>query len=111
MAEEIKEDWKHILINGKSKTLEVKVKPSDFDKGRLINLSDIRPFNKKDSEGNEIIPTVDIANETKRKAYKEFFQKPFKNLIFLTGAGSSMDVGGKSMYQLWDIAERKFYVE
>ena len=111
MAEEEKEDWKYILINGKSKKLEVKVKPSDFDKGRLINLSDIRPFNNKDSEGNEIKPTAVIANNEKRKVYKEFFQKPFKNLVFLSGAGSSMDVGGKSMYQLWNIAERKFHFE
>lgn len=111
MALEIEENWKHILINGRSKKLEVKVKPSDFDKGRLVNLSEIRPFNNKDSEGNEIKPTVEIANNEKRKLYKEFFQKPFKNLVFLSGAGSSMDVGGKSMYQLWDIAERKFHFE
>ncbi|PKO99306.1 MAG: SIR2 family protein [Bacteroidetes bacterium HGW-Bacteroidetes-2] len=111
MAEEINENWKYILINGKSKTIEVKVKPSDFKKGRLINLSDIRPFNKKDSEGKDIDPTAELANNEKRTFYKEFFQKPFKNLVFLSGAGSSMDVGGKSMYQLWDIAERKFHFE
>jgi hypothetical protein len=111
MAEEIVENWTHILINGKSKKLEVKVKPSDFNKGRLVNLSEIRPFNNKDSEGNEIKPTAEIANNEKRKFFKAFFQKPFKNLVLLSGAGSSMDVGGKSMYQLWIIAERKFYFE
>lgn len=111
MAEEVVENWTHILINGKSKTIEVKVKPADFKKGRLINLSDIRPFNKKDSEGNDIVPTAELANNEKRKLYKEFFQKSFKNLVFLSGAGSSMDVGGKSMFQLWDIAERKFHVK
>jgi hypothetical protein len=108
MAEEIKENWKHILINGKSKTIEVKVKPSDFSKGKLVNLSDIRPFNRKDSEGKEITPTVELANREKRKAYNEFFQKPFKNLIILTGAGSSMDVKGLSMAQLWDEAVKEF---
>ena len=109
MAEEIVENWTHILINGKSKAIEVK--DAKFDKGTLVGLSDIRPFNRKDSEGKEITPTVVLANKEKRKAYNEFFQKPFKNLVFLSGAGSSMDVGGKSMYQLWDIAERKFYFE
>ncbi len=111
MEENLEENWTHILINGKSNVLEVKVKKADFDKGRLVNLSDIRPFNKKDSEGNDITPTAEIANDEKRKVYKAFFQKPFKNLVLFTGAGSSMDVGGKSMYQLWDIAERKFFFE
>ena len=49
MVEEIKENWTHVLINGQSKTLEVK--DAEFDKGKLVSLSDIRPFNKKDSEG------------------------------------------------------------
>lgn len=111
MAEEQKEDWKYILINGKSKTLEVKVKPSDFDKGKLISLSDIRPFNNKDTEGKEIVPTAEIANKEKRKAYIEFFQKPFKNLVLLTGAGSSMDAKGLSMAQLWDEAVKEFKIE
>lgn len=109
MAEEIKENWKHLLINGKSKTLEVK--DSEFDKGKLVSISEIRNYPKKDSEDKLIEHTADLANEIKRKAYKEFFQKPFKNLVFLSGAGSSMDVGGKSMYQLWNIAEKKFHFE
>ena len=109
MAEEIKENWTHVLINGQSKTLEVK--DAEFDKGKLVSLSDIRPFNKKDSEGKEIIPTVELANKEKRKAYNEFFQKPFKNLIILTGAGSSMDVKGLSMAQLWDEAVKEFKTE
>jgi hypothetical protein len=109
MAEEIVENWKHLLINGKSKTLEVK--DSEYDKGKLVSISEIKNYPKKDSEDKVIEHTKDLANEIKRKAYKEFFQKPFKNIVFLSGAGSSMDVGGKSMYQLWDIAERKFHFE
>lgn len=109
MAEEIKENWKHILINGKSKTLEVK--DSEFDKGKLTNLTDIRPFNRKDSEGKDRKPTVDFANDEKRKAYSTFFQKPFRNLVILTGAGSSMDVKGLSMAQLWDESVKEFKSE
>lgn len=40
MAEEIVENWTHILINGKSKTLEVK--DSEFDKGKLVGISEIK---------------------------------------------------------------------
>jgi hypothetical protein len=109
MAEEIKENWKHLLINGKSKTLEVK--DSEFDKGKLTNLTDIRPFNRKDSEGKDRKPTVDFANDEKRKAYSTFFQKPFRNLVILTGAGSSMDVKGLSMAQLWDESVKEFKSE
>lgn len=109
MAEEIKENWKYILINGESKTLEVK--DSKFDEGKLVNLSDIRPFNKKDSEGNDITPTAEIANDEKRKVYKAFFQKPFKNLVLFTGAGSSMDVGGLSMWDLWKETQKMYFIE
>ncbi len=109
MAEEITENWTHILINGKSKKLEVK--DAEFDKGKLVNISEIKNYPKLDGDNKEIKHTAELANNEKRKVYKEFFQKPFKNLIILTGAGSSMDVGGKSMYQLWDIAESIFHFE
>ena len=36
MAEEVVENWTHILINGKSKTIEVK--DAEFDKGKLVNI-------------------------------------------------------------------------
>ncbi|WP_108423939.1 SIR2 family protein [Flagellimonas amoyensis] len=106
MAKEEKEEWKYILINGKSKTIEVK--DSEFDKGKLIKLSGIRPFNNKDAEGRNLEPSVELANSEKRKVYTAFFQKPFKNLVLLTGAGSSMDVKGLSMAQLWDEAVKEF---
>jgi hypothetical protein len=109
MAEEIKENWTHVLINGQSKTLEVK--DAEFGKGKLVSLSDIRPFNKKDSEGNVITPTAELANEIKRRYYKEFFQKPFKNLVLITGAGSSMDVGGLSMWDLWKETQKMYLIE
>ncbi len=52
MTEEIKENWKYLLINGKSKTLEVK--DPKFDKGKLVSISEIRNYPKKDSEDNVI---------------------------------------------------------
>jgi hypothetical protein len=109
MAEEIVENWTHILINGKSKTLEVK--DAEFDKGKLVNISEIKNYPKLDADNKEIKHTAELANNEKRKVYSSFFQKPFKNLIILTGAGSSMDVKGLSMAQLWDEAVIEFKTE
>ena len=109
MAEEIVDNWTHILINGKSKTIEVK--DAEFDKGKLINISEIKNHPKLDADNKEIKHTAELANNEKRKVYSSFFQKPFKNLIILTGAGSSMDVKGLSMAQLWDEAVKEFKTE
>ena len=109
MAEEIVDNWTHILINGKSKTIEVK--DAEFDKGKLINISEIKNHPKLDADNKEIKHTAELANNEKRKVYSSFFQKPFKNLIVLTGAGSSMDVKGLSMAQLWDEAVKEFKTE
>lgn len=106
MAEEIVENWSHILINGKSKTIEVK--EAEFEKGKLVNISEIKNYPKLDADNKEIKHTAELANNEKRKVYSSFFQKPFKNLIILTGAGSSMDVKGLSMAQLWDEAVKEF---
>ncbi|MGG5505848.1 MULTISPECIES: SIR2 family protein [unclassified Myroides] len=109
MAEEVKENWKHLLINGKSKTLEVK--DSKFDKGKLVSISEIRNYPKLDADNKEIKHTAELANNEKRKVYTTFFQKPFKNLVLLTGAGSSMDVGGLSMWQLWEETKKLYFIE
>lgn len=109
MAEKIIENWTHILINGKSKTIEVK--DAEFDKGKLVNISEIKNYPKFDADNKEIKHTAELANNEKRKVYTSFFQKPFKNLIILTGAGSSMDVKGLSMAQLWDEAVKEFKTE
>lgn len=101
-----KEDWKYILINGQ--TSRLKVKNPVFEKGILISIEGLAPFSKKDEEGIPIEPTIIDANTEKRNIYKEFLKKPFKNLLVLSGAGSSMDVRGPSMQQLWDKAEEKY---
>lgn len=104
-------DWKYILINGKSKQLEIQNPVYDKDTGELTSLEDLRPFQKKDSEGTDIKPTPEIANSEKRNIYGEFFKKPFKNLLIFSGAGSSMDVGGLSMWKLWEATIEKFKIE
>lgn len=100
------EDWKYILINGRANRLEVK--NPVFDKGILTSIEGLKPFDKKDEQGSPIKPTAVDANFEKRRFYQEFLKKPFKNLVVLSGAGSSMDVGGLSMRQLWGKAEEKY---
>lgn len=99
-------DWKYLLLNGKYKQIQVK-KPV-FTKGILEKIDGLEPFNSLDSEGNSKIPNVQDANALKRQYYSDFFRKPFKNLLILSGAGSSMDVGGLSMINLWEESILKF---
>lgn len=106
---EKEEIWKYILMNGK--TNQLKVKNPVYDKGELQAIDDLKPFSKKDENGNTVEPTLADANNAKRKIYTEFFKKPFKNLLVLSGAGSSMDVGGLSMWQLWKETEKKYKIE
>lgn len=106
MAEDI---WEHILINGKA--TQLKIKNPQYKNGKLISIEDLRPFSKRDGDGNPLTPTVTDALNEKRRIYGEFFKKSFKNLLILSGAGSSMDVGGLSMYQLWKETEKKYKVE
>ena len=99
-------EWKYLLLNGKIK--QIKVKNPVFKKGILEKIDDLVPFNRIDSEGKPKTPTVEDANTLKRQYYSEFFRKSFKNLLILSGAGSSMDVGGLSMFNLWDESIIKF---
>ncbi len=48
------------------------------------------------------------ANDLKiQQLYNTFLKKHFKNIVVLTGAGSSMDSGGKSMFGLWKECREK----
>ena len=48
------------------------------------------------------------ANDLKiQQLYNSFLKKHFKNIVVLTGAGSSMDSGGKSMFGLWKECREK----
>ncbi|UUW09801.1 SIR2 family protein [Flavobacterium plurextorum] len=103
-----KEEWKYLLINGKFKTIEVK--NPVYDGIKLQSIQDLKPFNKKDADGNPVKPNVNDAIQLKRENYISFFRKPFKNLLILTGAGASMDVKGPSMQDLWDIVDEKYKI-
>lgn len=102
------EDWKYLLINGKLKTVEVK--NPVYDGIKLQTIDGLKPFDKKGEDGNPVPPTLLDALNLKREIYTSFFRKPFKNLLILTGAGASMDVGGPSMATLWAKADEKYKI-
>lgn len=104
-----KEHWDYLLVNGRSSY--IKIKDPKYNGLDLQEFESIEPLKFKNEKEEEIKPSVQQIQNEKRRIYSEFFKKPFKNLLVLTGAGSSIGVGGKSMCQLWDIAERKYYVE
>lgn len=100
-CERAREDELFLLyVNGKKK--QIAVKNPEFDDGRLISLENLEPFYPK-KEGDK--PTVDDAQAMKRGWYKEFFKKTFKNLLILSGAGASVDVGLPLMSGLWNFVK------
>lgn len=103
MAEE---KWDYILINGKYK--QVQVKNPKYSNGTLAEIEALKPFDGKDGDGKPRTPTHEDAKKLKQDLYSSFFKKPFKNLLVLSGAGSSMDVGGPSMNSLWTSAGQHF---
>lgn len=110
---EEKEIWNFIIVNGKFKQVQVQASESDFDKGVLKSIKNLKPF---DREVNKREPTVEDANKLKRDIYSNFFRKPFKNLLVLSGAGSSIGIGegdkvGLLMSQLWQKAENKYIIK
>lgn len=50
---------------------------------------------------------IAFADKLKRAAYSSFLKSHFENLIVLTGAGSSVGWGGKTMKELWEKVEAK----
>lgn len=103
------ENFDYLFINGQSNF--IKVNNPIYDGIILKDFESIEPLVFKNEKDEIVKPTIDQVQNEKRKYYVEFFKKPFKNLLVLTGAGSSIGVGGKTMYQLWDIAEREYFIE
>lgn len=100
-----KEDLQYLFINGPHKSL-IALEP-EFENGKLIALSGLSPFDEQDETGAAKKPTVEDANRVKRALYKDFLQKPFKNILILSGAGSSVDVGLPLMSDLWNTVEKE----
>lgn len=103
---------KYIYINGK-KSVEVDYGADDIVVDVCID--GVKHQFKEDNPNK-----LEYALATKRKKYSEFLNNQFENLIILTGAGSSVNIGeniivdevsterkGRSLAQLWDDVEAK----
>lgn len=104
-AQESRPDLSYLFVNGPNKFLTAtNVK---MQEGNLVGFDNLAPFSKKDENGTELKPTIEDAQKAKQRLYKEFFQKSFKNLLILSGAGSSIDVGLPLMKDLWKKVKEK----
>lgn len=73
-----------VMINGKSKHFELKdSQPIPSDEKRKV------------------------AHSEKRSLYKKLLSNHFENLIIVSGAGTSVGFGGKTMLELWGAVEAK----
>lgn len=105
VKEEVEESVKkepelsYLYLNGKDKWLTAT--NVEMKGGELLKFDALAPFSQKDEKGGEVSPTVEDANKIKRRLYQEFFKKSFKNILILSGAGSSIDVGLPLMSDLW----------
>lgn len=84
----------YIYINGSS-TVAVERKDMKVTKVFIDNKEYV--FEKDDNADKE-----QYAIQVKRNKYRKFLENQFENLVVLTGAGSSKDVGGKLLTELWD---------
>lgn len=103
---------KYIYINGK-KSVELEYGAEDIVVE--VYIDGVKHQFKEDNPNK-----VEYALATKRKKYSEFLNNQFENLIILTGAGSSVNIGeniiinqvsterkGRLLAQLWDDVEAK----
>lgn len=84
----------YIYINGSS-TVAVERENQKVTKVFIDNKE--HDFKKDDKADKE-----HYAIQVKRNKYKKFLENQFENLVVLAGAGSSKDVGGKLLTELWD---------
>lgn len=103
---------KYIYVNGK-KSVEVEYGADDIVVD--VYIDGVKHQFKEDNPNK-----LEYALATKRKKYSEFLNNQFENLIILTGAGSSVNIGeniivdevsterkGRLLAQLWDDVEAK----
>lgn len=103
---------KYLFVNGQ-KSVAVDLDGDDVTNVHIDGLQHV--FNEEDNPNK-----LDYANSIKRKKYSEFLNNQFENLVILSGAGSSVEIGknitidgaslerkGKIMSQLWDAVEAR----
>lgn len=62
-----------------------------------------RPQEKNEDPLPEDIDILSLADSYKRQKYVELLKKGYENLLILSGAGSSVASGGKTVAKLWDV--------
>lgn len=100
----------YLFIHFKRSVQLERVVDGDSDREEVYIDGNKAPTNEP---GKENISAATIAKDRTREYYSEFFKKPFKNFIVLSGAGTSIGVGGKgkvglSMHELWEEAKNSF---
>ena len=89
---------KKTLLVSLSKTITVETDPTGNTK---IFVNGVEPQVDLSDTLNE-----EYAHKLKREFYSNFLKSQFENLVVLTGAGSSVGWGGKTMESLWDEVEK-----
>ncbi|WP_105993955.1 SIR2 family protein [Staphylococcus simulans] len=83
------------IMFGKNKNISYDSKNVYLNNAPLIDKEE----RKKECQD---IDFKEFAENVMREKYKAILSKQYENVVVLTGAGSSIGFGGKSMYNLWD---------
>ncbi len=102
---EAKPTQKVILVSS-TKTISIL---SEIDGTKKLLVNGVEP-KFEDPQPNDA-EKEKIGHKWKRDFYSDFLKSHFENLIIITGAGSSVGWGGKTMEQLWDEVETKLTKE
>ena len=100
---------KYLYLNGK-KSVAIQYKEQTQEVENVLINGSIYDFKEGDNPNK-----MDYAIGSKRKMYEQFLNNQFENLVVLTGAGSSIDIGktkkGRLLSQLWDDVESELTKE
>ena len=98
MASPVKKETRLFISANQSISL-VSETSDDGNETTTIMVNDL-PFKFVDHTPATTNEKIDFANKLKRSAYATFLKSHFENLIILTGAGSSVGWGGRTMKEL-----------
>jgi NAD-dependent SIR2 family protein deacetylase len=93
---------KRILLYSNTKTIET---TSENDTIKVFIDGHEYKFDEPDNTSNE--KKEEHAQNQKRNFYSTFLSNHFENLVVLSGAGTSVGWGGKTMKELWSAVEIK----
>jgi hypothetical protein len=75
-----------------------------FQNGSVLSFDNSDCYlNEKTIQKEQLDKSEDLAKSKQKALYESFFKKHFRNVIVLTGAGTSLNNGGKTRKDLWDV--------